>query len=99
MNHRLVVEPEAEFEIDEASRWYKEKDVDLGKDFLRAVEESFAAIQENPLLYRVVHRKAHRVGLRRFPYGLIYVVSEDEVIVLACIHGRRDPKRWQDRVP
>jgi plasmid stabilization system protein ParE len=99
MNYRLVVEPEAEFEIDEASRWYEAKDVDLGEDFLRSVEESLASIQDNPLLYQTVHGDARRVGLRRFPYGLIYIATEGEVVVLACIHGRRDPKRWQDRVP
>jgi plasmid stabilization system protein ParE len=46
----------------------------------------------------LVHGEARRAVLRRFPYSVIYAVREDEIVVIACFHGRRDPKRWQDRL-
>jgi plasmid stabilization system protein ParE len=97
MNHELIVEPEAEVEIDQASRWYEKQSPGLGADFLRAVEMALAVIRRNPFQYQIVYDEVRRAGLRRFPHGLMYVVSDREIIVVACIHGRRDPKRWQER--
>lgn len=38
-----------------------------------------------------------RALLRRFPYCVFYIVLSNEIVVLACVHGHRDPKIWQDR--
>jgi plasmid stabilization system protein ParE len=35
--------------------------------------------------------------LRRFPYGIYYRLYPDSIVIVACMHGRRDPKRWQSR--
>jgi hypothetical protein len=97
MSWELVVEPEAEAEIDQASRWYDMQSSGLGPDFLRAVGASLAVIQRNPFQYQVVHGEVRRAQLRRFPHSLIYTVTDREIVVAACIHGRRGPKRWRDR--
>ena len=97
MSYRLTFEPEAEAEIDEASRWYADQNEELGAAFLRAVEASLAAILENPFQYQIVHGRKRRVALLRFPYRLIYVVSGEEINVIGCIHGRRHPRHWEER--
>jgi plasmid stabilization system protein ParE len=97
MNRDLIVEPEAEAEIDEASRWYDAQSPGLGAEFLRAVEAALGTIARNPLQYQIIHGEVRRAGVRRFPHGLMYVVSDREIIVLACFHGRRNPRRWQER--
>jgi len=30
--------------------------------------------------------------LRRIPHGAVYTVLEVEIVIIACIHGRRDSK-------
>jgi plasmid stabilization system protein ParE len=35
--------------------------------------------------------------VHRFPYGLFYQVEADRVFVIACFHGKRNPRRWQSR--
>ena len=97
MTRRLVLEPEAEAEIDEAAGWYEARSPGLGPEFLRAVEGLLGAIQRNPYQYQVVFRGVRRAALRRFPYGLMYVATAQEIIVVACFHGRRNPERWQER--
>jgi len=32
--------------------------------------------------------------MARFPYSIIYLVTNDEVVVLSCFHQRRDPAVW-----
>jgi hypothetical protein len=33
----------------------------------------------------------------RFPYAIIFEIQEHRVLIIACFHGRRNPKRWQRR--
>jgi plasmid stabilization system protein ParE len=98
MNRRLILRPQAEAEIAEAAVWYESCGTGLGADFLRAVDVGLAAIQRNPSQYQTISGALRRAGLRRFPYGLIYHCREREIIVVACTHGRRDPRRWMARV-
>jgi len=46
-----------------------------------------------PEAYAVIQRSTRRVLLPRFPYGLYYRVLEQNVVVVACIHGKRHPRR------
>jgi len=94
---RLVFRLQARFEIAEAADWYERQSIGLGTDFLRAVDLAIASIQHNPEQYQRIRGQMRRAVLRRFPYGLIYVLSDREIVVPGCVHGRRDPKRWQER--
>jgi len=58
---------------------------------------SLGAIAENPRLGTVIRRNTRRALLRRFPYGIYYRIYSEVIVVVACIHGRRDPKRWRSR--
>lgn len=33
-----------------------------------------------------------------FSYGILYVASDEEVVILSCFHGRRDPAAWRERL-
>jgi plasmid stabilization system protein ParE len=94
MNRRVILRPEAEAELAEAIDWYESRGKGLGADFMRAVDAAMAVIERNPEQYQIVKGQVRRAVLRRFPYGLIYVASQHEITVLACFHGRRDPRRW-----
>ena len=95
----LVLRPPARTDIVEAARWYEEQAEGLGADFLRAVDLAVATIQHNPLQYQQMYDRVRRARLRRFPYVVIYYVSDDEIVIVSCIHGRRDPESSQGRVP
>jgi len=36
-------------------------------------------------------------GVRRFPFGVFYVLEGEAVVVLAVFHASRNPKGWQSR--
>ena len=97
MTYQLIVRPEAEEDIKEAYQWYEEQGVRLGDDFLLCIEEGLSKIQRDPKMYPIVYRNIRRILIRRFPFGIFYVVSSEKLVVLAVLHGRRDPKRWKNR--
>ncbi len=98
MTWELIVGPEAEGEIAEARDWYDERVPGLGADFVAAVRNKITAIADNPLQYQPVWKLYRRAVLHRFPYLLVYAVSDHVIRVVACVHGQRDPKDWQERL-
>ena len=97
MNRELILGPEAEAEIAEAGDWYDQRRPGLGAGFVRAVDATLVAIQQNPFQYQIIWRQFRRAGLRRFPYSLIYMASDRQITIVSCFHGRRNSKVWQER--
>lgn len=93
MSPRVDVRYAAELDIQEAQDWYDAREPGLGHQFRTAIDERIAALALNPLACPPVHRNVRRAKVRRFPYFIWYLGDEVRVVVLACVHARRDP-RW-----
>jgi plasmid stabilization system protein ParE len=93
----VVFRPEAQAELADAIDWYEARSVGLGAQFVLAVDAAVARIARDPETYPVVYRDVRRARLRRFPYALFYITRPERVIILACFHGRRNPRSWQQR--
>ncbi len=98
MTRRILFRPEAESELVQAVDWYEARSRGLGTDFLRAVDVALSSLQRRPLLHREIAPGVRRILLRRFPYSLIYRVRDNELLVIACFHGRCDPQFLQNRL-
>lgn len=94
---RIVVRPASAADMEEAFLWYEGQRSGLGNEFLAAAHSEIDAVGEHPLRNPVIQRNTRRALLRRFPYSIFYRVYPDVIVVVACMHGRRDPKRWQAR--
>jgi toxin ParE1/3/4 len=84
-------------EIEEAWRWYEDRRERLGDEFVLCVEESLEKISNNPQLYPVIHNRIRRAMIQRFPYGILYFIEKDEIIVVGVFHSSRNPKQWKNR--
>lgn len=89
--------PAAEADVEEAFAWYEKQRPGLGEAFRRALDVAVASIEENPEAYAVIHRSTRRVLLPKFPYGLYYRVLDNNLLVVACMHGKRHPRTWRSR--
>jgi len=94
---QLLVRPAAAADIEEAYLWYEKQPTGLGEEFLAAVDSLLGQIVAFPTTYQVIHREARRALLRQFPYAVFFRVYGETVVVLACMHGRRDPISWKAR--
>jgi plasmid stabilization system protein ParE len=94
---RLVFRPGARVEIREARRWYEGQLAGLGRRFLADLEATMAHVVEHPEMYQSLADGSgdRRALLRRFPYSVVYRVTEAEIAVLACIHHRQDAEAWR----
>jgi plasmid stabilization system protein ParE len=98
MTVQIVVQPEAEADLDDAFRWYETRRNGLGHELMDEVHRAFVRIVEDPMRPRALHLDARRVRLRRFPYVVLYVVRETRIYVLAVLHERRNPRLFRRRV-
>lgn len=99
MSYHLDFLPGVEDEIIEASQWYENKKEGLGFDFLLSVEASLFSIQRRPLSFQKVFSTVRRTLIKRFPYGIFFVLEEETITVIAVINFYRHPKTWQARLP
>lgn len=97
MTPRLVLEPEAEDDLEGARAWYEQRVGGLGAEFVAVVRESLETIERSPKLFPVAHADIRKAVLRRFPYSVYFVVLADSISVIAVFHGRRDPVIWHRR--
>ena len=98
MKYDLIIRPEARADLLDAFRWYQDRRPGLGYDFKLCVDEVIAKIHRNPLIHKVIKDGIRRSVTKRFPYGVFYVVENRRIIVLAVLHARQDPTKWEKRI-
>ena len=96
MNLSVRFLPEARQDVIDSRDWYEQQQEGLGALFSVALVDAVERIHAHPFRYPEVQGPIRRVILQRFPYAIYFRMEGTEIIVLA-VHGRQDPKRWQER--
>jgi plasmid stabilization system protein ParE len=91
---KLRITEAAEGDIRDAFRWYRGPSPGLGREFRASLNECLERVSRDPLLYAVIMEPVRRALLKRFPYGVFYLLEPEEVVVLGVFHARRDPAVW-----
>lgn len=81
----------AQAELRDSIDFYESKSEGLGGRFLRLVEECYDKILEKPKAYPVFTGDVRRFGVPRFEEGIFYRLREDEILVIAIFHAKRNP--------
>lgn len=80
-----------------AAKWYQNQSPGLGTEFLRAAEGCIASVARNPAIYAVMYRNVRRALFRRFPFGVFFLLTDDCVTIIACLHGKQNLDRLKSR--
>ena len=86
----------AELELKQAMEFYETAQEGLGAEFLAEIEAAVSLIEAHPLAWTALSSRIRRCRTSRFPFGLLYRVRSDELLIVAVMDLRRDPKRWED---
>ncbi len=87
---QLIVRPEAEQDLAEASDWYGERERGLRIKFVAKVEALLERIQEHPARFPHAGKFMRRASVRGFPYTVFYRIEARKIIIVAVFHHRRD---------
>ena len=89
--------PLAQLELDEAFAWYEAQAIGLGYDFLDEFDQSVRLIISFPEISERIKGDVRRCLINRFPYGIIYGIDGDTVVIFAVSHLKRKPAYWTSR--
>ena len=94
---------EATQEAIEAAAWYQAERPGLGGEFADAIDAALDLIEQDilpllPCAGEAGFEGAKRIILRRFPYEIVVVERQNEIIVVAFAHHSRKPGYWPDRL-
>ena len=81
----------------QAAKWYDERSQGLGNQLLDEIGRSLRTVLDFPLAQPVVDPPFRRILIDRFPYGLIYRIDRNTIIVVAVANLKRRPGYWRSR--
>ena len=86
-------------EFAEAVVYYNTQREGLGEAFAEEVQRTIARIIEYPEAWSLLSRRTRRCPTNRFPYGIIYQIRDDALLIVAVMHLHRAPHAWRSRLP
>ena len=88
----------AQKDLNDAVDWYNEQADGLGNEFLDELDRAIRRAVAYPQSCTEIESGLRRCIMARFPYGLIYGLEKDKIIVVAAAHLHRNPRYWADRI-
>ncbi len=88
----------AQIELDDAIQYYNYEVPGLGDAFLDEVLNALDRIGGFPEAWHPCSKRTKRCRTRRFPYGIIYQIRKEEILVVAVANLHRKPDYWADRI-
>jgi plasmid stabilization system protein ParE len=89
--------PEAENELMQIVRYYNDLKRELGTEFGKEIYLTIQTILAFPYAGDSLSANSRRCLVNRFPYGIIYQIGKDEIIILAIMNLSRAPDYWLHR--
>jgi len=87
----------AEAELDAAIAYYDSQSARLGNQFLHEFRRTVDRILVFPNAWPKQIHEMRQCRVKRFPYGVVYLASDDVITIIAIAHLQRDYGYWRDR--
>jgi plasmid stabilization system protein ParE len=95
---KILISKLAQLEIDDSVAWFNAQSQGLEIRFLDDIDRTVRRIITFPLSSEEIAPDIRRCLLSRFPYGIVYGVDNDTIVVIAVAHLHREPRYWFDRL-
>ena len=84
-------------DLAETVAYYNSSQEDLGYEFLDEFKRTLNRIIAFPEAWPPISVKTRRCQTNRFPYGVIYKINHDFLLVVAVMHLHSEPEKWKKR--
>jgi len=94
--------PPAGAELTDAISYYNIQSEGLGYEFAaevkRTLERTLERIVQYPDAWLKLSKRTRRCRTNRFPYGVIYQIRQETLLIVAVMHLSREPETWKSRL-
>ena len=87
----------AQVEFERAVTYYNAESPGLGHEFADELYRTIDRIRARPLAWQRLSPNVRRCIARRFPYGVLYALRDEEILIVAIMHLHRNPDSWKGR--
>ena len=94
----IVFLPVARVELADAISYYNSQSEGLGYEFAAEVKRTLERIVQYPDAWFKLSKRTHRCRTNRFPYGIIYQIRKEILLIVAVMHRSREPETWKSRL-
>ncbi|PRM91572.1 plasmid stabilization protein [Aliarcobacter cryaerophilus] len=95
---KINILDEASAELDDAFQYYEYEQENLGYRFISKFTDVLELIKFYPNGWHPLSKRVRRCLVKGFPYGIIYQVREEEIIIVAVANLHRKPNYWVERI-
>lgn len=88
----------AELEFKDAIAYYNDQSEGLGFEFANEVKLTIDRVTGFVDSWPKLSENTRRARTNRFPYGIIYSKSQNEILIIAVMHLHRKPDYWKSRI-
>ena len=88
----------AQAELTEAVAYYHSQEPGLGSRFANEVRRTIERILQYPEAWSSISKRTRRCRTNKFPYGIIYQIRGDVLLIVAVMHLHREPRTWKSRL-
>ncbi len=85
-------------ELHEAADFYEDRQKDLGMEFVKEIYSTIQRIIAFPEAWSRLSLNTRRCIAKRFPYGVIYQITKNEILIIAIMQLNRKPDYWKTRI-
>ena len=90
--------PESALEFAEAVQFYQARGPSLGQRFAAEIRAAITRAVTTPERWPALEADVRRCLVRVFPYAVLYIIEEDYLLIIAIMHGKRQPGYWRHRL-
>lgn len=87
----------AEIELHNAIEYYNGISSGLGYEFALEIKRTLERIIQFPEAWSPLSKRTRRCLMNRFPYGVIYQIRKENILIIAIMHLHQKPTSWKNR--
>lgn len=95
---RILFLSPAKAEFAGAIAYYNAQSEGLGYEFAAETTKTLQRIVQYPDAWSKLSQRTRRCRTNRFPYGVVYQLREDTLLIVAIMHLSRNPETWESRL-
>ncbi|MEO5569757.1 MAG: type II toxin-antitoxin system RelE/ParE family toxin [Bacteroidia bacterium] len=92
-SYKLIVTEAAILQLEESCLFYEDKKKGLGFEFEQEIADVLEIIEDNPFLFPVKFAHLHEAVVRRFPFVIVYEITEKQIVVVSIFHTKQNPSK------
>lgn len=94
MKYDLVLSERSLFQAEKIAQWFLEHKEGLEVEFLLELESNLNYIQKNPLKCQIRYKFVRIKFLKKFQFGVHFIIENKTVFVLNILHTSQSDENW-----